>query len=66
MFRLSALVTIPNGLDVDDINAYIFHENPKGGLCFRPKMRCFVKCRRGEIWRLCSMRGGILQHRFNL
>ena len=55
------IVTIPN---VDDINAYIFHENPKGGLrC--PKCGVSLSAARGKygVYVQC---GGILQHRFNL
>lgn len=51
-------------VDVDDINAYIFHENPKGGLrC--PKCGVSLSAARGKygVYVQC---GGILQHRFNL
>ena len=51
-------------VDVDNINDYIFHENPKGGLrC--PKCGVSLSAARGKygVYVQC---GGILQHRFNL
>lgn len=51
-------------VDVDDINAYLFHENPKGGLrC--PKCGLSLNAERGKfgIYVQCC---GIMHHRFNL